>query len=185
MEEKIINVELTGVTPLLMHRFAGAEEVENPKTKRKTTTTKENDVNDTLYKLPNGKLYQPSESIRQAMVEAGKAFKQGKSNRSKVIASFVQVRPEAIVHDEQKWTTDRRAVVIPSTRGRVMRNRGRLDKWKLKFQLYILDSDEVSPNECKDILEYAGKYMGIGDYRPQKRGMYGTFTVTSFQESKK
>ena len=182
MTEQNYEVEIKGVTPLLQNRFAGEETVGT--TKKKSETTKENDVEDTMYKLPDGKIYQPSDCIKQALIEAGKAFKKGRSNRSKVFASFVIVTPESIVHENQKWTTDRRAVVIPSTRGRVMRNRCRFDEWSLKFQIQVLDDDEIDEKLLHDALEYAGSYVGIGDYRPQKKGMYGRFIVTSIKEAK-
>jgi len=175
-----IEVEITGVKPLLMHRFEG-DAPETPKAKKKSETQKENKVEDTLYTDDDGKLYQPAEHIRQSMINAGKAFKKGKSNQSKIVASFVEIEPEAIPHVNQTWTTDRRAVVIPSTRGRVMRNRGRLDEWKLEFIIKILDTDEIAPDGIQDILEHAGKYNGIGDYRPEKKGMFGRFNVTKFK----
>lgn len=180
MTQTIYNVEIKGVTPLLQNRFAGGEP--DTSTKKKTETTKENNVEDTLYSL-NGKTYHPAEAVRQALIEAGKAFKKGRANLSKTFASFCMVSPEAIPLKE-KWTTDRRAVVIPATKGRVMRNRARYDNWTLVFQITILDSDEISEKTLHDALDYAGHYIGIGDYRPQKKGMYGRFIVSSIKEAK-
>jgi hypothetical protein len=182
--EKIYNIEIKGVTPLLQNRFTGADEVSANLTKKKASTTKENNVEDTLYKTADGKIYQPSESIKQALIESGKAFKKGKSNLSKTFASFIMVTPEEIIHTNQKWVTDRRAVVIPSTRGRVMRNRARFNEWALKFTITILDDDEIDEKTLHDALDYAGHYLGIGDYRPQKKGMYGRFIVSSIKEAK-
>ena len=179
-KEKKYKVVIKGVTPLLQNRFAGEETVGT--TKKRSTTSKENDVEDTLYKFPKGKVYQPAECIRQALIEAGKAFKKGKSNLSKTFASFITITPEAIEHKNQKWTTDRRAVVIPSTKGRVMRNRAKFDEWSLEFEIIVLDSDEISESVLHDALEHAGHYIGIGDYRPQKKGMYGRFIITSIKE---
>ena len=34
----------------------------------------------------------------------------------------------------------------------------------------------------KNILDYGGQYVGIGDWRPEKKGKYGKFIVTSFKE---
>ena len=180
MTEKVYNVEIKGVMPLLQNKFTGGEP--DTSTKKKTATTKENDVKDTLYSI-NGEVYHPAEAIRQALIEAGKAFKKGKSNLSKTFASFCMVSPEAIPLKE-KWTTDRRPVVIPSTKGRVMRNRARFDKWTLNFQITILDDDEINEKTLHDALDYAGHYIGIGDYRPQKKGMYGRFIVSSIKEAK-
>jgi len=183
MAEQIYEVKLEGVSPLLMNRFAGEETI--GKTRKRAETTKENDVEDTVYRLPNGKVYQPSECIKQALIEAGKAFKKGRGNRSKAFASFLIVTPEAIVHNEQKWAVDRRAVVIPSTKGRVMRNRARFDKWGINFQITVLDTNEVDMELLSNALNYAGNYIGIGDYRPQKKGMYGRFVVSKIVPKKK
>ena len=139
MAEKIYDIGIKGITPLLQNRFAGGEP--DTATKKKTTTTKENDVNDTVYEI-NGKTYHPAEAIRQCLIESGKAFKKGKSNLSKTFASFCMISPEAIPLTE-KWVTDRRAVVIPSTKGRVMRNRAKYEKWTLNFQVTILYDDEI------------------------------------------
>jgi hypothetical protein len=182
MAEKNYKVEIKGVSPLLQNRFAGEETI--GKTKKKSETSRENDVEDTMYKLPSGELYQPSDCIKQTLIEAGKAFKQGKSNKSKTFASFVIITPEAIIHKNQKWTTDRRAVVIPSTKGRVMRNRCRFEEWSLGFNVQVLDDAEIDEKLLHDALEYSGHYIGIGDYRPQKKGMYGRFIVSSIKEVK-
>ena len=179
MTEKIYEVQIKGVSPLLQNKFKGGEP--DTSTKKKTATTKENNVEDSLYSHPNGETYHPSEAIRQALIEAGKAFKKGKSNLSKTFASFAMVNPEAIPLKE-KWVVDRRAVVIPSTKGRVMRNRAKFEEWTLKFDVTILDSDEINEKTLHDALDYAGHYIGIGDYRPQKKGMYGRFIVSSIKE---
>jgi hypothetical protein len=180
--EKKYEITIKGVSPLLQNRFSGSESVGT--TKKKSETTKENKVEDTIYVLPDGKLYQPAECIKQALIEAGKAFKKGKSNKSKTFASFLIISPEAIIHKHQKYKVDRRAVVIPSTKGRVMRNRGRFDEWELNFNVLILDDDEIDMALLHDALEYAGHYIGIGDYRPQKKGMFGRFIISSLKEIK-
>jgi len=184
MAQKKYEVEIKGVTPLLQNRFAGADEVAEKSTKRKAETTKENDVNNTIYKMPDGTIYQPADSIKQSLIEAGKAFKKGKSNLSKTFASFLMFDIDAIPHLNQEWVTDRRAVVIPSTHGRVMRNRARFDKWSLRFEVISLDDDEINQSQLHDALDYAGNYVGIGDYRPQKKGMFGRFITTYIKEVK-
>ena len=184
MSEKKYEVTIKGTTPLLQNRFSMADEVKAKPTKRKSVTNKENDVEDTIYRLPNKKVYQPSECIKQSIIEAGKAFKKGRSNMSKIFASFIMITPEAIIHNNQNIITDRRAVVIPATRGRIMRNRGRFEVWSLTFDVTILVDNEIDEATLHDAIDYAGSYVGIGDYRPQKKGMYGRFIVESIKEVK-
>ena len=167
----------------MQNRFGGENE-DGQTTKKRAKTTQENDVNGTLYLDAKGTIYQPAECIRQALINAGKAFKKGRSSLTKTVASFVDISPEAIPHLETKWETDRRAVVIPSTKGRVMRNRARFNEWELEFTATILDVDEINEKTMNDLLVYAGNYLGIGDYRPEKKGMFGRFMVVSFKESK-
>ncbi|HJX50122.1 MAG TPA: hypothetical protein VJ438_01535 [Candidatus Nanoarchaeia archaeon] len=180
--EKIYQVQIKGTTALLQNRFSNAESI--TESKKKASTTKENNVENTLYVMPDKKVYQPAECIKQSMIEAGKSFKKGRGNVSKTFASFILVTPEAIIHEKQKWIVDRRAVVIPSTKGRVMRNRARFNEWSLSFEIEVLDDDEINAKLLNDVLSQAGHYVGIGDYRPQKKGIYGRFIITSFKEKK-
>jgi len=180
--EKKYEFKIKGTTPLLQNKFTGADEATQKQTKKKTATTKENNVKDTVYELPDGTIYQPSESIKQAIIEAGKAFKKGKSNLSKTFAGFLMMEKEALELSPQEYIVDRRAVVIPSTKGRIMRNRARFENWEINFTIKILDSDEIDKTTLHDAVDYAGHYIGIGDYRPQKKGMYGRFYVAEMKE---
>ena len=179
--ETLYEVKISGMSALLQNRFTGTEETKQVSSKRKSEASKENNVEDTIYRMPDGTIYQPGEQIKQCLINAAKAFKRGRSNLSTVFASFLAVEPEAIPHVNQKIETDRRAVVIPSTKGRVMRNRGKLTQWSLIFNIRIFDHNEIDRATLQNVLEYAGKYIGIGDYRPQKKGMYGRFALDSIE----
>ena len=79
------------------------------------------------------------------------------------------------------FEVDSRPVTIPSTRGRIMRHRPRFDNWSAKFELLVND-DLLAVEMAHQLLTEAGMTMGIGDFRPQKRGPFGTFRVTRFEE---
>lgn len=176
---KIYDVEVEGTAPLLMHRFADDFESEKP-TKRTTQPTVQEQLEAALYRFPDGKLYQPGRHIEGAMIKASVDFRKAgrgkKSLRSYFLAS-VFVRPDAIPHSLQKVELDRQRVVVRATKGAVMRVRGRLDKWKLCFQIENR-SEDLDAATIQAVLQKAGEEYGIGDYRPR----YGTFRVTRFQE---
>jgi hypothetical protein len=69
------------------------------------------------------------------------------------------------------------------TKGRMMVIRPRFNKWSVQFEI-ILNDEGVPKEVINEILEHAGKYVGIGDWRPEKKGMFGKFMITSFQEVK-
>ena len=178
---RTVEVTVKGISPLLMNRFP--EPGETKTATKRTAGQKERDPKDCLYVLPNGKLYQPAEHFRQSMIESSKNFRIGKKSYMRLVSSSVVVEPEALIHKNQKWVVDRRSVVNPSTKGRVMKSRPRLDDWEVDFKIVILD-DDISLSAIKDILEYAGKYIGVGDYRPTHKGWFGKFMVTVFKEKK-
>ena len=177
-----IDVSINGLAPLLQHRFPDAEQIEDKVSKRSGVPNREKELEQALYKLPTGEIYQLNSHIEGALVKAAKNFKisgkRGKSYKD-LINCAVFVTPEAIIHKNQKYVADRRAVVMPSTRGRVIRTRPRFDEWELDFQIEIND-DQLPVEVVKQILDYAGSSVGIGDYRPK----FGRFIVTKFQEVK-
>ncbi len=79
------------------------------------------------------------------------------------------------------WEVDSRAVVVPSTGGRIICHRPRLDQWKLKFVL-ILDTKMFSPKLVRTIVDDAGSTQGLGDFRPSRKGIFGRFVVTNWKE---
>lgn len=81
------------------------------------------------------------------------------------------------------WHVDSRAVVIPATKGRILRHRPMFDEWSVSFQVQI-DNDLVSEKLVRDILEDSGKLVGLGDFRPARKGPYGRFSVVEWKKAK-
>lgn len=176
---KTFEVSIVGRRPLLMHRFL-EETADEQVQKRTGAHDASNEAELSLYKLPDGTIYQPAEHIESALRQAAKDFRiTGKRSRSYsvLVQAQVEVEPRQIPHKNQNWVTDARSVVMPSTRGRIMRYRPRFDEWELDFKL-IVNDDQIPTEVIKEILNHAGNHEGIGDYRPK----YGRFTVTRFEE---
>jgi len=174
------NAHIKGIAPLLFNRYP---EEDNPEGKSKgkvAQLSKAEQVDKSVYKLENGHLYQPAEHIVGAMVKAATTFNlAGRKSYKDVVKGGVFVDPMKIPHLKDGLQEDWRSVVIPSTRGRVMKGRGRLDEWELKFLVTCIDP-RAEKNAISEILNYAGMYVGIGDYRPR----YGRFEVVSTEEVK-
>ena len=174
-----VDVSIKGVSPLLQHRFPE----DDPKTIKKSSKrtgnpdySKESEIS--LYKLPNGTIYQPATHIEGCLKKASVNFQiAGKRRKTykDLVLSAVFVKPDAIPHKNQKWVSDERPVIVPSTRGRIIRSRPRFDNWNLDFTIQITDS-QLPFEVLKEILDYAGNSVGIGDFRPR----FGRFIVTKF-----
>lgn len=62
-----------------------------------------------------------------------------------------------------------------------MRHRPRYENWSMEFILEVQD-DLLSVDLCQQLLTEAGLQVGIGDFRPEKRGPFGSFRVTQWKE---
>lgn len=175
---KEYDVTIEGISPLLMNRFA--EEKAEEVVKRVTGVRVPEDVAVSLYILPNGKIYQPASHIEASMIKAAANFNitgKGKKTYKDLAKSSIFVEPDAIIHQIQEYDIDKRPVVNPVTRGRVIRARPILREWVLSFRIKVLD-DQFPKEMVKNILDYSGSAVGIGDYRPR----FGRFIVTKFEQ---
>lgn len=189
-----VNVTIVGTTALLQHRFS--ENAEAAKQTRKVNIQERDpreEAETVSYRLPDGSLYFPGAAIGRLLREAGGSHKQRGSRKSLkyVIPAATLVMTDAIrLHapDSEEvlnnFEVDSRPVQIPATKGRIMRHRPRLNGWAATFDIRI-DETILSSETIHQLLSEGGQQIGIGDFRPEKGGPFGTFRVVKFQESKK
>jgi len=183
MTEKI-KVQIEGTTPILFNRFRDTA-IEG-KSKKRTGAMAESEVEDKLY-IYNDKVCLPAVYLKNCITEASKQFKivgKGKSTYSKIVASTVDVSPNMIELESGKYEVFRISAVNPVTKGRMMTERPKFNTWKAEFEI-IANDPAVPISVLNEILEHAGKYVGVGDWRPEKKGMFGKFMITSFKTEKK
>ena len=177
--QRNIEVTIEGIAPLLQHRFPDDNPETTAKSKRKTGIKDYRaESEQSAYRTPDGKLYQPAAHIEAALVKGATSFQipgKGKKTYKDLFRSSVFVMPDAIPHEIQTYEIDARPVVV--VRARVMRYRPKLNKWRLSFILQIQDPD-LPPSVVKEILDYTGLRVGIGDYRPR----FGRFTVVEWKD---
>ena len=186
---KTIDVEIRGTSPLLIHRFG--EESEQAKSTRRIEVSQRDpreEATKVAYIAKDGTYYFSAFSIPGAMGNAGANHKMRGSRKTLrfIVPSAIRVTAEAITilngsGPAKGFEVDSRPVTIPATKGRVMRHRPRFDDWGAKFSL-LLDDKTLSVEDAHMLLTEAGQYIGIGDFRPEKRGPFGTFRVTRFEE---
>lgn len=174
---KKIDVEITGIAPLLHNRYQTEDNGVNKSKKKTKVYFPEEEAKKSLYLLPDGRYYSPSEHILQAIIKASVNFKyEGKKTYKDLMSSSILIEPDAIPLITSGYEIDARPVVIQ--RARVMCWRPKFNNWKLQFILTVLDDDNISVSTMKEILDNAGLTKAIGTYRPR----FGRFMVTKFQE---
>ncbi len=70
---------------------------------------------------------------------------------------------------------DRRGVKVGQSR--VIRTRPRFDDWRVSFEV-LVNPCALNVDDVREAIDDAGKYVGLGDYRPR----FGCFAVESFEE---
>lgn len=193
-----IRVEIEGTTPILMNRFT--DENAQAVSGGTTTTfapsgskgTPREQATKKLYTDEKGVLHIPGPNLFRAVIDAGTFHKAGKSKVTTQKSSLVPAAMGIIeltipvlnpAGGAVQWEVDSRAVVIPSTGGRVMAHRPRIDRWKLAFTVEY-DPTMFSPSLVRALIDDAGRRVGLGDFRPARKGPFGKFNVVGWVEEK-
>lgn len=181
---KQYRVRIEGTKPLLMHSTRGM--TDGPKLARGAVLPPKEEAELALYKNKAGQVVIPGDSILGALKAAASDFKvkgKGKTTYKKFVDSGLEIEVDAVI-SPQEWELDSRPVAVQKSR--VIRSRPRFDEWSAEFVITVLDTDtwidvfdEVygGGGVLKDILEAAGKFKGICDFRPR----FGRFRVASFE----
>ena len=179
---------------MLIHRFTEVAEV--GKATRRIQVDEQKDPRKeaakVAYEGPNGTYFFNSASITGCLGSVGSNHKL-KGNRKTlryIVPAAVRMSEDAItildsetMKPSKSFEVDARPVTIPATKGRIMRYRPRWNKWAARFRIVVNDT-LLDPTKVHELLVEAGQQCGIGDFRPEKRGPFGCFQVTSWKETK-
>lgn len=187
---KEIAIEITGRTPLLLHRFTDAAAEAATSGARSAVNgdrgTPREQAEQCLYiSEDDGAIVIPQPNLLRAIIDAGKFHKAGKSKvttqKSSLIPACVDLDEiEYPLEHEEPWDVDTRPVRIPATGGRILRHRARFNQWKLRF-VVMLDDKIIGLNVFRAIMDDAGSKIGLGDFRPDCKGPFGKFWITSWE----
>lgn len=172
---QIIDVSIKGISPLLMHRFP-MEPVEALEKK-----PREDQAEIAAYRTNGGELFVPGVAIQRALVN-GATYSKGKGRASlqKPVSACVIVSPEECLLTPQQYTIDSRPVVVPATKGRIVRHRPRFDEWVVSLTVEF-DETLLTEDQLRKVFDDTGSRVGLLDFRPEKKGPFGRFIVTGWE----
>lgn len=180
------NVKVTGVTPYMQHRMDTAK-LKDWEQKRGRIIEREglntDDEKTALfhsYITELGEFYIPAEHFKQSFVKGGAFVKSkvGNSTRSmkNIVAGMWMIKEDRIKFrkfDE----VDTRSAVNNNVKARVIVHRPKWLKWKCSFTLIIDDDGLLTTPIIESIISYAGRFLGVGSYRPEHTGEFGRFSA--------
>lgn len=185
-----LSITIRGVTPLLMNRFTDEAQLTASAATRGTFVgdrgTGMEQAGKRLYLGEDGKIGIPQPNVLRMLVDAGKFFKNGRTKittqASSLITSCVDVGGFFLPIDHAGWKVDTRPVRIPATGGRILCHRPMFEVWALPFDVE-LDTEEISENLLREIVDKAGRAIGLGDFRPDRKGPFGKFVVDRWERA--
>lgn len=186
---KTLKFKIEGVCPLLQHDDKTANPFNEYAKQLKAISSKRKKTEDDLlemariewlaglYHTPQSGYFIKAECFEGSFYEAAKAKKLGKTFKEAVRIpddpafhfEHEALSPDQLfLMDEYK---DFRTIKIQ--RSKVLRCRPIFNRWHCEIEIWY-EETRLNKQEIRDLVEYAGRYIGICDYRPK----YGRFRAT-------
>lgn len=189
-----VTVLCRGITPILMN--PATEEVlktlpgyglsAGAKKKKEETPPEDTAAGKIIRCADTGQIGIPVEYLYSCLVNAGRSVTySGKKNistaESSLVPSFLLINNGFLpfVNQDSGWAVDMRRGVNKSTKGAMCVIRPKFKEWEFGVDIEV-DTGEIDVDKVKTLFEVAGKKVGLGDFRPAKKGQFGRFEVVGW-----
>jgi hypothetical protein len=178
---KTLNVEIEGTASMIQHRFSEKakrqilEKQMKKAAKKKEARKPEKDFEAAKYLNKNKEIAFPALCIKQAIVGAARNV-DGLPMTVLRGAVFVRGDEDGLIKVAHKECLMREDVVRLNGAGADLRFRPELREWSMKLRIE-LNADVLSAEQVINLLSIAGFSQGLGEWRPEKNGDFGTFRV--------
>lgn len=189
----IVHIHCRNVTPLFVNRMTESV-LEGLRTKAKkpktanigNTRTPREEASEKLY-LHGANPILPGENFMSCLIAAGVFIrldgkKQISTAKSTVLPALMTLQtPILYLHkpdskEPATWEADVRQGRNPNGGEAVAICRPRFDAWSFDVTIDI-DEHEIGENVIRDLFDKAGRRIGLGDFRPSRKGIFGQFVV--------
>ena len=194
----LYKLRIEGISPLIMHSAAGIDpllsiNIEKSEITRKRGSNRTAADDARLRELEtigsfwldsNERPTIPAAAIRAVTETGARKLKQGPMVREGLV-----VTETSFEYDETKYGTTlaklskstQHTVSVVVQRNRIMRTRAMFDlPWACEFEI---DGDDelISTEHLERWLDIGGRRIGLGDWRPEKSGTFGRFTLVGIE----
>ena len=197
----LYKVEINGLTPIIHHSATGLDP-KLPANVEKAAIAKKRGGNRTasddarlseletltsLWLNFEDKPEIPPSAFRAAIESGARKLKQGPMVREGLIV----VSCDEFAYDTKRYgstlkklqKTTQYTVPVVVQRSRILRTRAKFElPWSATFTVEVY-GDAADAEHLEQWLTIAGRGIGLGDWRPEKSGVYGRFELTSITEA--
>jgi hypothetical protein len=147
-----------------------------------------------LYVTKDGKPYLPTENIFSCLVAAGQSVRldgkrQMSTAKSTVLPAYLALLDQFVPlldpdapDRAPTWEVDMRQGRNPNGGEAVCIVRPRFDRWAFVLNVEIFE-EEIAESVIRDLFDKAGSRIGLGDFRPARKGPFGRWTINRWQRT--
>ena len=190
IEMKTMVVPIKGTAPLIMHRFSEKAKKQmldamQGRKAPKEPKDPEAEYQSAFYRMDDGTPAFPSVGFKSAIVSAGRLF--GKSVKMTALRQQIFVDGELSLVESQKMVRIegtpqmREDVVRVGMSGTDLRYRPEFVEWSAEITIRYVAS-ALTDDSVLSLLQAAGMGVGVGEWRPERSGDFGTFIINPDKE---
>src|SRR5262245_5187766 len=181
-EPYTVTATIEGVADFLFHRWNPEAVDAKASAAKGSKAKKSDDLESYVYRDDKSGLCIPGEYLRQSIIAAAKFRQDPRSPRKSAMdlykAGVVSLTNLAPLGAKDWDYEDRRRVVVQ--RNGVNRTRPAMKAgWSIQVGFMVNLPEYIKPDDLHDVLNNAGRLIGIGDFRPS----YGRFQVKQFRRN--
>jgi len=178
MDIQVMTINLVGDSPLVVHKWSDKakkmmldKQMQKAEKGKKVAKDPEQDYRDSMYEHPDGGYGFPAVAFKAAAVSACSQI----DGMTKVQArgAFHVVGDMVKVDGVPNMREDMVRVGMGTAD---IRYRGEFKKWKCKLTVRY-NARSLSAERIINLFNIAGFAVGVGEYRPEKNGSWGMFSV--------
>jgi len=185
----MLKVKIKGESPMIFNQFSqkAKQQILDKQMKKAKQAKKARDpeaeYQASYYRNKKGEIALPAHNIKQSMVGAARFIDGAKMTQVRG-ALFVVGDDQGFIKVDYKDERMREDMVRLQGIGRPadLRFRGEVSGWSMTFWIKY-NANLFSIDQVINLLKMAGFSQGLGEWRPEKGGMYGTFDVVEGSEA--
>jgi len=181
LDVKTISIKIRGTTGLICHTWSQkAKQMILDKQMKKKAAPKQakdpqQDFEDSLYRLPDGRFGFPAVAFKASMVRAAKACGIHMVDARQMFHVMADAGDLVAITGEPTIREDMVRVGMGTAD---IRYRGEFRDWEAILKIRF-NAEVVGEQMLLDFLTLAGFSVGVGEWRPERGGSSGTFEVVS------
>ncbi|MFN2592333.1 MAG: hypothetical protein ABR532_05810 [Candidatus Dormibacteria bacterium] len=182
VERRVAAVPIVGTAPLIVHAWSAKAkqmmlDAQQGKKAQKTVKDPEADFTASMYRFENGDHGFPAVGFKSAIVGGARFYDKSISMAALKRLLFVSGEgPEQLVRLETTEPKMREDVVRVGMGTADLRYRAQYNEWRAVLLLTYAPAS-ISLDSVLALVDAGGMGDGIGEWRPEKGGSFGTFTI--------